>query len=169
MLCQHCKAKEANTHIKSVVNGKYEEYMLCSDCAKEMGYTNIFSDMHTDFPSILGSFFSNALPERSETTRCKKCGSTYHDILKSGKVGCADCYSLFIKEIMPTISRIHGNTTHCGKVLTSDNNLTNDEQNKDDMKVVKMLKDELAKAVEEQNFEYAAQLRDKIREMEESK
>ena len=62
MLCQKCKSKEANTHVKSVVNGEYTEYMLCAECAKQMGYSNLWSDMQSDFDSILGSFFSNALP-----------------------------------------------------------------------------------------------------------
>lgn len=173
MLCQKCKAKEANTHVKSVVNGEYEEYMLCSDCAKEMGYTNLWSDMHSDFNSILGSFFSNALPARSQATRCATCGSTYHDISKSGQVGCANCYELFLSELMPSIRRIHGNTTHCGKIPVNSveenkaEYVTTVEESKEP--TVEDLKKQLADAVSEQNFELAAQLRDRIKEMEESK
>jgi protein arginine kinase activator len=173
MLCQKCKAKEANTHVKSVVNGEYEEYMLCSDCAKEMGYTNLWSDMHSDFNSILGSFFSNALPARSEATRCAVCGSTYHDISKTGQVGCANCYEMFLSELMPSIRRIHGNTTHCGKTP-----LNSEYENKTEsstivsepkLPTVEDLKNQLNEAVSVQNFELAAQLRDKIKEMEELK
>lgn len=166
MLCQKCKVNEANTHVKSVVNGHYEEYMLCSECAKSMGYTNMLADFHSDFDSILGSFFSNALPEHSQTVRCQVCGSTYHDIQKSGQVGCANCYDVFLSDLMPSIRRIHGNTTHCGKkpgvvepvkeVVNSD-----DEINK--------LKAELETAIKEQNFELCSVLRDRIKEMEESK
>ena len=173
MLCQKCKAKEANTHVKSVVNGEYEEYMLCSDCAKEMGYTNLWSDMHSDFNSILGSFFSNALPARSEATRCSTCGSTYYDISKTGQVGCANCYELFLSELMPSIRRIHGNTTHCGKTpLNSvrENKVElNSTAKKQQEPTVEELRKLLNDAVNEQNFELAAQLRDKIKEMEESK
>lgn len=168
MLCQKCMKKEANTHVKSVVNGEYEEYMLCSDCAKEMGYTNLWSDMSSDFNSILGSFFSNALPARSETTRCATCGSTYHDIAKSGKVGCANCYELFLSELIPSIRRIHGNTTHCGKRPDSTVNVVNSEK-EEAISEIDKLKEKLQKAIEEQNFELAAELRDKIKEMEGSK
>lgn len=169
MLCQKCKAKEANTHVKSVVNGEYEEFMLCSDCAKEMGYTNLWSDMNSDFNSILGSFFSNALPARSETTRCPVCGSAYHDIAKSGQVGCANCYDLFLSELMPSIRRIHGNTTHCGKkplISTKENKTVVQSE---EISKIDDLKKQLSDAVSEQNFELAAELRDKIKEMEESK
>ena len=171
MLCQKCKSKEANTHVKSVVNGEYTEYKLCADCAKQMGYSNLWSDMQSDFDSILGSFFSNALPARSQTTRCPGCGSTYHDIANSSKVGCAKCYEVFLSELMPSIRRIHSNTTHCGK-KPSDNSSTQaatQQDKKDVNNEIQNLKSELEKAIEEQNFELAATLRDKIKEMEESK
>ncbi len=171
MLCQKCKSKEANTHVKSVVNGEYTEYMLCSECAKQMGYSNLWSDMQSDFDSILGSFFSNALPARSQTTRCPVCGSTYHDIASSSKVGCAQCYDVFLSELMPSIRRIHGNTTHCGKkpneILQTFENKNNEKQ--DTENEIKMLKAQLDDAVKQQDFELAATLRDKIKEMEESK
>ncbi len=170
MLCQKCKSKEANTHVKSVINGEYTEYMLCSECAKEMGYTNLFTEMHSDFNSILGSFFSNALPARSETTRCSVCGSTYHDIATSGKVGCANCYDLFLSELMPSIRQIHGNTNHCGKIVEYEESQEVLPQPSDTQDTqIEKLKKELKEAVEKQNFELAAQLRDKIKEMEESK
>lgn len=166
MLCQKCKEKEANTHVKSVVNGEYTEYMLCSDCAKEMGYTNMWSDMHADINSIFGSFFSNALPARSQTTRCPICLSTYHDISQTGQVGCANCYEVFADELMPSIRRIHGNTTHYGKKPAKD---TQSAENQDNKEVtVAVLKAELEKAISEQNFELAATLRDKIKEKETS-
>ncbi len=166
MLCQKCKSKEATTHVKSVVNGEYTEYMLCSDCAKEMGYSNLFTDMQQDFNSILGSFFSNALPAHSQTRRCEVCGSTYHEIAKSGQVGCANCYDVFLNELMPSIRRIHGNTTHCGKKpVVATQKL---EQKADKNQTIKELKAQLDEAVSEQNFELAAKLRDKIKEMEES-
>lgn len=167
MLCQKCNQKEANTHVKSVVNGEYEEYMLCSECAKEMGYTNIWNDMNSNFDSILGSFFANALPARSQTTRCPECSSTYHDIAKSGQVGCAHCYELFLSELMPSIRRIHGNTTHCGKKPRVHDNQTPEVTTQKDR--IDELKAKLQEAIETQNFELAAQLRDEIKGMEESK
>lgn len=173
MLCQKCKSKEANTHVKSVVNGEYTEYMLCADCAKEMGYMNLWSDMHSDFGSILGSFFSNALPARSQTTRCPVCGSTYHEIASTGKVGCAKCYDIFLSELMPSITRVHGNTVHCGKrpELLAENKAESAtvEVTQPHQTEISKLKDQLKKAIDEQNFELAATLRDKIKEMEESK
>ena len=131
-----------------------------------MGYTNMFGSMESDFSSFLGSFFGNVLPARTQATRCEFCGSTYADIAQSGHVGCANCYELFTDELLPSIRRIHGNTTHCGKNShKADINAPQQKEESNEDKI-KALKAELDKAVAEQNFEYAAQLRDKIKGME---
>lgn len=167
MKCQKCGANNANTHVKTVINGEFKEYDLCSECAKKMGYTNIFGDMESEFSNFLGSFFGNVLPARTQATRCEFCGSTYSDIAKSGHVGCANCYDVFADELFPSIRRIHGNTTHCGKnssLAQKAKGKKPTEETKEDK--IKNLKAELDKAVSEQNFELAAELRDKIKEME---
>lgn len=163
MKCQKCGVNNATTHIKTVVNGEYAEYVLCSECAKEMGYSNVFSDFATDFGSLLGSFFGNALPARTQATRCPVCGSTYTEITKCGQVGCANCYDTFADELMPSIKRIHGNTTHCGKHSTVA--LTQRKTEAPKTKIEK-LKEKMDEAVKNQDFEKAAKLRDEIKELE---
>ena len=111
MKCQKCGANNANTHVKTVINGEIKEYDLCSECAKKMGYTNIFGNFEDEFSGLLGSFFGNSLPARTQATRCDFCGSSYSDIAKSGHVGCAKCYEIFGDQLLPSIRRIHGNTT----------------------------------------------------------
>lgn len=167
MKCQKCGANNANTHVKTIINGEFKEYDLCSECAKKMGYTNVFGDMEDEFSNFLGSFFGNVLPARTQATRCEFCGSTYSDIAKSGHVGCANCYNVFADELFPSIRRIHGNTTHCGKNSRPAEKAKQSkpaEETKEDKS--KRLKAELDKAIEEQNFEHAAELRDKIKELE---
>ena len=167
MKCQKCGNNNANTHIKTIVNGEFREYDLCSECAKKMGYTNIFSDIDSEFSGFLGSFFGNALPARSQATHCDFCGSTYSDIVKTGQVGCANCYEVFESLLLPSIRKIHGNTTHCGKNSTASQKLAvKKQEEKTDKEKLAELKAELEKAINEQNFEYAAELRDKIKEME---
>lgn len=99
MKCQKCGVNNANTHVKSIINGEIKEYDLCSECAKKMGYTNVFSDIEDEFSNFLGSFFGNALPARTQARRCETCGSTYSEIAKTGHVGCADCYDVFGDEL----------------------------------------------------------------------
>ncbi len=166
MKCQKCGANNANTHVKTIINGEFKEYDLCSECAHKLGYTNVFADMDNDFSSLLGSFFTNVLPARTQATRCEFCGSTYAEIAKTGQVGCAHCYELFADQLYPSIRRIHGNTTHCGKnsgkqaaQVQKPAEMTKEQQ-------IAELKKQLDAAVQEQDFERAAELRDKIKEME---
>ncbi len=171
MKCQKCGKENANTHIKTIINGDYKEYILCPECAKEMGYNNFFADMESDFSTLLGSFFGNTLPARSQSTHCPTCGSTYYDIADSGKVGCADCYSTFFDLLMPSIRRIHGNTTHCGKKSFADrsrNRVNSGTSKMSNSDKISDLKAQLNQAVEIQNFEEAAKLRDEIKSLEEN-
>lgn len=166
MKCQKCGANNANTHVKTIINGEFKEYDLCSECAHKMGYTNVFADMDNDFSNLLGSFFGNVLPARTQATRCEFCGSTYAEIAKTGQVGCANCYKLFADQLYPSIRRIHGNTTHCGK--NSGRAAAADKKPAEMTKEEKLadMKKQLDAAVKEQNFELAAELRDKIKETE---
>ena len=166
MKCQKCGANNANTHVKTIINGEFKEYDLCSECAHKMGYTNVFADMDNEFSNLLGSFFGNVLPARTQATRCEFCGSTYSEIAKTGQVGCANCYKLFADQLYPSIRRIHGNTKHCGKnsgraaaAAKKPAEMTKEEKLAD-------MKKQLDAAVKEQNFELAAELRDKIKETE---
>ncbi|MBQ1991604.1 MAG: UvrB/UvrC motif-containing protein [Clostridia bacterium] len=160
MICELCGKQQASTHIKSMVNGKYTELWLCSGCASKKGYGNIFAHTGTDFSSFLGNFFGDGLPSRTSASRCKRCGSSFTDIARSGKVGCSECYTDFFDELLPSIQKIHGNIQHTGKVATNASA---------DVKLARKIektRQELAIAVKNQNFELAAKLRDKINEME---
>ncbi len=166
MLCQHCQKNEATTHVKTMINGEYAEYRLCPECAHELGYDSMFSDFTADFGGLLGSFFSAALPARSGATHCKLCGSTMHDIKNTGKVGCAECYDTFFSELMPTIRNVHGNTEHIGKRPVIEYEKVEEDQSDRKESSLEDLKSQLRQAIEDENFERAAELRDKIKEME---
>ena len=169
MLCQHCKKNEATTVVKTMINGEYAEYRLCHECAHELGYDSMFPDFSADFGGLLSSFFSNALPAISGAAHCNTCGSTLNDIKRTGKVGCADCYDTFFSELMPTIRNIHGNTEHKGKrPNVSEYTVNEDKKDQTESAEDKLsaLRAELKKAIEDENFERAAQLRDEIKELE---
>ena len=166
MLCQHCKKNEATTVVKTMINGKYAEYRLCSECAHELGYDTMFPDFASDFGGMLSSFFSNALPAISGAAHCDTCGSTLDDIKRTGKVGCADCYDTFFSELMPTIRNVHGNTEHKGKRPGAIEYTVSEDGSDNNTDQIGKLKAELKKAIEDENFERAAQLRDEIKRLE---
>ncbi len=164
MLCQNCGKYEATTHVKRIINGETAEAHLCSDCAHALGYTDVFGGFTNPFADLLGSFFGepsvSALSSR--TVRCEKCGNTFNDIVNSSKIGCADCYSTFYDKLLPSLQRIHGKTRHEGKVPKA---VQNEEKPKENL--IERLEAELREAVESQNFEKAAELRDKIKALKE--
>ena len=163
--CDKCGAENATTHVKTIINGEFKEYDLCSACAHKLGYTNVFADMESDFSHLLGSFFGNVLPARTQSTRCEFCGSPYAAIANTGHVGCANCYQLFADRLNPSIVRIHGNAAHCGKHSKIAAQAREERaETKEDK--IKRLQSQLDEAIKQQEFERAAELRDQIREME---
>lgn len=159
MLCKNCGLRPATTHIKRVINGRVEEYHLCAECAKKL---NVSAFDPFDLSELWSSFFGDRLPDSPALNqkRCKRCGSSFSDIANSGKLGCPDCYSEFYDELLPSLRKIHGKTRHVGRVPNSANEDTKAGY------MINDLKKQLTDAVENENYEQAAKLRDQIREYE---
>ncbi len=174
MICQHCNKNEATTHIKKNINGEVTQMHLCSHCAKELGVMDEFrmpamSDLFGD--SFLGNFLGAGVPSMNSLAgveRCQSCGSSFNDIVKSGHIGCSDCYKKFEDRLEPSIKKIHGKTKHIGKFISYNEDNSEASQSAVSPKnELDKLKEELKQAVKEQRFEDAAVLRDKINELTE--
>ncbi|HZJ77487.1 MAG TPA: UvrB/UvrC motif-containing protein [Clostridia bacterium] len=166
MLCQNCRGNEATTHIKRIVNGDMAEMHLCSSCASQLGYDHMFSGFGFDLSDFFGGFLSDGVPNVTSLAtvkRCKKCGSSFNDIVKDGKVGCADCYEAFYEDLLPILQRIHGRIQHSGKTSLNSTNVQKAESKQDK---IGRLKKEMNEAVERQDFEQAANIRDEIKALE---
>lgn len=164
MKCQHCNQNEATTFIKKNINGKKTEMHLCSECANELGVMDEFSVENFFGDTFFGNFLGAGIPSMnvlSGVDRCEYCGSTFNDIVKNGKVGCAHCYTKFKDKLEPSITKIHGKTSHVGKNV-SYTEVADEEPKKDE---ITSLKEDLKTAIKEQRFEDAAVLRDKIKEL----
>ncbi|PWM46813.1 MAG: hypothetical protein DBX47_01730 [Clostridiales bacterium] len=160
MLCENCKKNVATTYLKQTINGKTSEIFLCSECASKIGLSqmpslsNIFG-----LDNMLPNFFERST-ELSEL-RCPTCGILFSEISKNGKVGCADCYNTFSNRLMPALARMHGNKKHIGKTPLSFKGKKMSETEK--------LKKQLEEAIATENFEKAAKIRDRIKEISEQK
>ncbi len=167
MLCQNCGKNEATTHIKRVVNGETAESHLCVSCAEHLGYGDMFSGFGFNLDGFFGGLLgeSLSLPVAGREEKCPKCGYTFSDIAKSGRIGCADCYRKFYDKLLPSLQRIHGKIKHTGKQAM----VPIDVKSEPKINPVAKMKEDLQKAIEEQNFEQAAVLRDRIKEMEAGK
>ena len=159
MLCQHCGMRPATTHIRTSINGVQEEKMLCSECAAREGFNGL-SSIFTG--GLLGSLLKNDLSGSTAAgaVRCTRCGISFEEIARSGKVGCADCYKQFRDKLSPTVERLHGKADHAGKTPRRKTAVPQEKSQ------LEQLREQLARAIETQEFELAAQLRDRIRELE---
>lgn len=156
MLCQSCEKRSADMHIKTILNGELKEMHLCSDCAVKLGYSSF---MGFNFDKLFGSLMEGTGFQQMNK-RCPDCGSEFNDIVRTGKVGCASCYTTFYHELLPSIQRIHGRTHHTGKLA---NSAGTEVKIKNE---ISKCRNELQQAIKDQEFERAAELRDKIRELE---
>lgn len=164
MLCEKCKKNPATTHIRKSINGVQEEWILCSKCAKEMGYNQL-----SFFKGgLLGSLFSGELSDKTaaNAVRCPCCGISFEEIAKNGEVGCSDCYQFFRARLTPTIEKLHGKAGHLGKIPRRKQEENKPVEKKEKTDSLTQLKEQLARAIETQEFEQAAVLRDQIKEME---
>ncbi|MGN1316032.1 MAG: UvrB/UvrC motif-containing protein [Acutalibacteraceae bacterium] len=152
MLCQNCNKNEANMHMKRIINGRAAEVHLCSDCARSLGYGEAFSGFGLGFSDFLGDFLLKG-EHPSNSARCPFCNKSFEEIAKDGKMGCAECYSAFYDKLLPSLQRIHGKSTHMGKKPT---------HTKTGGDGLMILKEQLEKAVREQDFESAVRIRDEI-------
>lgn len=163
MLCQHCRMNPATTIYKQLVNGKPEVLHLCDTCAEKIGLQNDFMEGFSAFPlnDFFSEFFNSArIQGQPKNTVCKKCGTALKEITSTGNLGCDECIRTFEKELTPLVLKIHGNAVHSGKIPNSAG-----WELKRKGKISE-LKAELDTAVEAQNFEKAAKLRDEIQQLQ---
>jgi len=170
MLCTKCKKNNATVFYKQVINGTVKEAALCADCAAEMNIGAFKSTAQPlggfSSPSMSGlNLISSLFGESPRSYRgvpnkvCPLCGSSYGDIAKSGKVGCAKCYETFRAELMPTVTGIHGRVKHTGRAPKEFRSRLETK------KSIDALGEKLTKAIENQEFEEAAKIRDEIKKL----
>lgn len=171
MLCDLCNQNPATVHITKIVNGKKEEMNICEKCAKEKEGFGIAGDIGFDTPfsfqNILSGFMGYggqaAQNTRNEELVCKNCGTSYSDFKKSGLLGCSECYTNFSNILMPVVKRVQGNIEHAGKLPKKAGREIIEK------KKLNQLKSELQKAIQAEEYEKAAQIRDVIRELQQEK
>jgi protein arginine kinase activator len=159
MLCCICKEKEATVHLTQIAADKMQKVDLCEECAKHKGVNDPAGFSLADL--LLGLGASQELDQTSGGTelKCPKCGFTQADFKKAGRLGCSECYRTFAEGLESLLKTMHKGTRHTGKVPQGL------QQSRDLAERLKALQKKLTKAVEDENFEQAALLRDEIKQM----
>lgn len=158
MLCCICKEKEATVHLTQIAGEKMQKVDLCEDCAKTKGVNDPTGFSLADL--LLGLGASQEIEQAGGETglKCPVCGFTQADFKKAGRLGCPACYQTFSEPLVGLLKTMHKGTRHVGKVPESL------RQSRDLADRLKQLQRKLAKAIEREDFEEAAILRDEIKQ-----
>ena len=159
MLCCICKQKEATVHLTQIASEKVQKVDLCEDCAKEKGVNDPTGFSLADLLLGLGSAQELTQPGGGTELVCPRCGFTQADFKKTGRLGCADCYATFADGLGGLLKSMHKGTRHVGKSPAAL------RQTREVSERLTGLQRQLAKAVQDENFEQAALLRDQIKEL----
>jgi len=163
MLCQECRKRPANVHVTRITNGRRTELHLCQECARERGQPEFVVEPQFPIQSFLAGLLDPGAPpfiKLPAPATCAYCGLTYQEFARSGRLGCSSCYERFGERLDPVLRRIHGSSHHGGKVPTRSGGAVRLRRN------LQELREALARAVQAEEFEKAAQLRDEIRNLE---
>lgn len=162
MLCDNCGQNEAEVHLTQIVDNEMTTVHLCPSCAAEKGLDagSTKNLPLTDFLAMMGQAVVTE-EERAVAGPCTYCHTTVDDFRRSGRLGCPHCYSVYESQLRAILRRIHGSTYHLGKVYVPPASEAADRAAR-----LAGLRRKLQRAVEAEDFERAAALRDQIRELE---
>ncbi len=174
MICESCHQNLATVHLTEIVAKQKKELHLCEDCAREKG--DVFKGQHFSVHEFLGGLAEGGKKKSSEkkpepaatkpkvavpeTPPCPACGLTFAEFKASGRLGCFNDYEHFKKELLPLLEKIHGATQHTGRVPSAVG------QKLETQKVLTALRKDLNLAIQREEYERAAELRDKIKSLE---
>lgn len=160
MICEKCGANEATVLIEQTINGKHTKYHLCPGCAAGVKMDDVFGDLSNLFGNL---FFIGEEEKSKPKLQCPSCGITYESFKKTGRLGCANCYEAFNKELQGVFESIQPGTHHKGKLpKRSKGKILN-------IRAIEEYKTQIKKAIESEEYEKAAHLRDLIKELESAK
>ncbi len=164
MKCQICREKIANIVFTKIVNNEKVILHICSECAKKKGLTieitssETFNDKYsTHEPADFGDHLQE---DYTPDVICRGCGLALSEFKKTGYFGCDQCYVSFELTLPNILKQIHGSAVHQGKVPL---NLAGDIELK---KHLRALRVRLQRCIEAEEYERAAELRDKISSIE---
>lgn len=159
--CQKCGKNPATVHLTEIANGEKHENHLCETCAAEQGIATGKTAVSMDWLAKFVMEQSASAAVEPGGPVCDSCGLSFNEFRQRGLLGCAKCYAAFEPMLMPLIRRAHGNADrHVGKIPP-----TADRSQRRQYLLVD-LRRRLRQAVDAEQYEVAAELRDRIQQLE---
>ncbi len=166
MLCDNCKKNKAVFLVKEIMMGEERDIYLCQSCAFDKGLTEVVFDFKFNLKNFINSVIEvdDTIEELLSNNKvCEKCGTSLNEILEDGLLGCAHCFVSFMPVLTQIYSKVFNTKEHYGKIPIKL------EKEVEILKRLEEYKIELQKAIKEENYERAAFLRDKIKELSQIK
>ncbi len=167
--CDSCGAEPGTIHIIRIEDGEFVHAHLCQSCAEEAAGNgtdaDIFFAVPTALAGMLGSLLSRPAPlfdsrASSRKSMCAVCGSTLKDVEERGLLGCPACYQAFSRHIEAALGGSEA-PEHVGKQPSHGQPAL--EERREVVRLEHMLKE----LVDDERYEEAAGVRDRIAELAE--
>jgi protein arginine kinase activator len=159
MKCDNCP-ETATVHLTDIIGGKKHERHYCKDCAEQQ---HIIAKKELNLPAIVQSLVGKHIGQMTDELArltCPACGIKYMEFRAEGRLGCPHDYEAFRVGLEPLLKRIHRNLRHVGKAPKRC------RLNSGSQTELLQLRTKLRCAVDSENYEEAARLRDLLRQKE---
>jgi protein arginine kinase activator len=186
MKCDRCE-NEATVHEVTRKQGVTVEKHLCEKCAAQQGLapqmpSAPIAEMIALAMSNPAAIAMPAPPGAVIGAVCPTCGTSFAEFKASGVLGCPDCYAAFEGQLAPLIERAHeGAIRHMGKIpkrllsgamgasgataSSARDKVLGDDADRRTRRAA--LRKQLEHAIETEQYERAAALRDEIARLSE--
>jgi protein arginine kinase activator len=159
-MCDLCGKGEATMRVSQLdKNGTVTEISVCAECARERGFTEV-EKLKASVGEIIAEL-KTRIADGDAKKVCSRCGLSYAEFKRQGRLGCAECYSSFHDELLPLIRRIHDAVQHVGRTASGGRKHAQMKMN------MQKLREALSGAIQAEDYEKAAALRDQLRRSEE--
>ena len=161
MVCDNCHERDAVVNLTTIEGTAVRQLHLCELCAAERGVETTVAQPKHPLGKFLEAMQKQSMPVSTEAGKCPFCGMTMKDFRDTGRMGCARCYSTFEGSMRELLRRLHGGPRHIGRTYQAPNDEVLTKAG-----TLGELRDKLRRAIEQEQFEAAAELRDRIRVLE---
>ena len=161
MVCDNCHERDAVVNLTTIENNAVRQLHLCEQCAAERGVETTVAAPKHPLGEFLQAVQQQSVPAGADAGKCTFCGLTMKDFRATGRLGCARCYVTFEASIRELLRRVHGSPRHIGRSYRPPQDDVMEQAS-----VLGELREKLRRAIEQEQFEAAAELRDRIKVIE---
>jgi len=162
--CSVCKKALATIHILELEDGEVvQQKNLCGNCAENSGEvhpkTTTMKITTQALEELIGSLKGESTGARAGPS-CPGCTMTLTEFRTRGRLGCPRCYDTFHKSLLPLLERVHDATSHRGRFPAQG------AGQQAQPNTMQRLRNRLNEAIQAEDYERAANLRDEIQRLE---